>query len=197
MRKISGAAVPSVKTGWVGLAVIAAVLVLAVTAIVLLPPRQKADVDMLITTLQEASELTTAELTYKGFAEFQDEGTLFINRSDFKMIYVATARIGIDIKDVQVSADDGKKVIYVSIPKATVLDVKVDRENIQYFDETFSLFNPDQKEDADRAVSLAEQQTKEELIAMGNLKMADTQAVALIKGLLINAIPKGYTIEVQ
>ena len=78
-----------------------------------------------------------------------------------------------------------------------MLDVKVDRENIQYFDETFSLFNPDQKEDADRAVSLAEQQTKEELIAMGNLKMADTQAVALIKGLLINAIPKGYTIEVQ
>ncbi len=200
MKKILtfiGTMFKTLKAKVIGLAAVVTVAVLVAIILALTSTGHKANIEPLIMTLQESSELTTAELTYKGFAEFQDEGTIFINRSDFKMKYTATARIGIDIQRVEIAADNAKKVIYISVPKAEVLDVKVDATSIQYFDEKFSLFNTDKKEDSNRAIAFAEQQTKEELAAMGSLKMADDQAATLIKGLLANAIPKGYRIEVK
>lgn len=155
------------------------------------------DTDMLINTLQKSSELTTAKLTYTGMTEFNDEGIAFINRADFIMVYKATARIGIDVKDVKVSADNANKIIYVSIPKAEVQDVKVDSKSIKYFDEDFALFNVDEKEDGNKAVALAEEAAQKEINQMGGLKMADDQAELLIKGILANAIPDGYKIEVK
>lgn len=180
--------------------VILAVVVLAV-AICIFPfihnSEEKVDTEMLINTLQESSELTTAKLNYTGMTKFKDKGVAFINKADFTMVYKATARIGIDVKDVKVTADDTKKIVYITIPKAEVQDVKVEASSIQYFDEKFALFNVDEKEDGNKAIALAEEEAKKEIDKMGGLDMADNQAATLIKGILANAIPDGYKIEVK
>lgn len=180
--------------------VILAVVVLAVT-ICIFPfihnSEEKVDTEMLINTLQESSELTTAKLNYTGMTKFKDKGVAFINKADFTMVYKATARIGIDVKDVKVTADDTKKIVYITIPKAEVQDVKVEASSIQYFDEKFALFNVDEKEDGNKAIALAEEEAKKEIDKMGGLDMADNQAATLIKGILANAIPDGYKIEVK
>ena len=44
---------------------------------------------------------------------------------------------------------------------------------------------------------MAEEEAKREIEKMGGLKMANDQAAALIKGILANAIPDGYKIEVK
>ena len=180
--------------------VILAVVALAV-AICIFPfihnTEQKVDTEMLINTLQESSELTTAKLNYTGMTKFKDKGVAFINKADFTMVYKATARIGIDVKDVKVTADDIKKIVYITIPKAEVQDVKVEASSIQYFDEKFALFNVDEKEDGNKAIALAEEEAKKEIDKMGGLDMADNQAATLIKGILANAIPDGYKIEVK
>ena len=159
--------------------------------------QEKVDTEMLINTLQEASELTTAKLNYTGMTKFEDKGVAFINKADFTMVYKATARIGIDVADVKVTADDTKKIVYITIPKAEVQDVKVEASSIQYFDEKFALFNVDEKEDGNKAIALAEEEAKKEIDKMGGLDMADNQAATLIKGILANAIPDGYKIEVK
>lgn len=180
--------------------VILAVVVLAV-AICIFPfihnSEEKVDTEMLINTLQESSELTTAKLNYTGMTKFKDKGVAFINKADFTMVYKATARIGIDVKDVKVIADDIKKIVYITIPNAEVQDVKVEASSIQYFDEKFALFNVDEKEDGNKAIALAEEEAKKEIEKMGGLDMADNQAATLIKGILANAIPDGYKIEVK
>ena len=180
--------------------IILAVVVLAV-AICIFPfihnSEEKVDTEMLINTLQESSELTTAKLNYTGMTKFKDKGVAFINKADFTMVYKATARIGIDVKDVKVTADDTKKIVYITIPKAEVQDVKVEASSIQYFDEKFALFNVDEKEDGNKAIALAEEEAKKEIDKMGGLDMADNQAATLIKGILANAIPDGYKIEVK
>lgn len=175
--------------------------VLAITAVglaafpFLYNGKSEVDTVYLGSLLEKSSELTTAKLTYTGLSEFKDEGTVFINRQDFIMVYSATARIGIDVKNVKIDADNNRKKIYVTIPETEIQEVKVDNKSIKYFDTKFALFNTDEKEDSNRAIALAEKEAEKEVGKMGVLEMADKQAEELIKGILANAVPDGYMIE--
>lgn len=176
-------------------------LTIVIAAICILPmlhsDEKKVDTTYLVSLLSESSELTTAKLKYTGMSEFEDAGIAFINKANFTMVYEATARIGIDVKEVKVRADDINKVIHVTVPNASVQEVHVDTSTIKYFDEKFALFNLDQKEDSNDAIALVEKEALDEIGNMGVVEMANTQAASLIKGILANAVPDGYTIEVD
>lgn len=159
--------------------------------------KEKVDTKYLIAQLEKSSELTTAKLTYKGITKYEDKGISIINKSDFLMVYTATARAGIDVSDVAIDVDNVTKTVWLKVPKATILDVKVDQNDIEYFDEKFALFNFNSKEDANKAVALAEEKAKEELAKMGILEMADAQSSVLLKGLIQDMIPKGYEIKIR
>jgi len=174
-----------------------AVIILSIVLLFTYNNRSELNTKYIIAKLEEASELTTAKLTYTGFSEYKDKGIAIINRSDFLMVYKATARAGINVKDVKVESNSITKTILITIPKAEILEVKVDPGEITYYDEGFALFNFNSKEDANKAQKLAEEKAIDELKNMGILKMADDQAEALIKGLIQDVIPKGYTIKVN
>ena len=165
--------------------------------VILCNKEDELDSTYIIARLENASELTTAKLHYTGMSEFEDDGIGFINGSDFKMVYEATARAGIDVSDIKVDVDNFNDVVWLTIPKAEILEVKVDMDSIKYFDEKFALFNFNSKEDANKANAQVEEKAKEELKNMGILEMADSQAEALIKGLIQDVIPKGYEIKVK
>jgi len=158
---------------------------------------EEVDTSYIIAKLENSSELTTVKLNYTGMTEYKDSGIKIINRSDFVMVYDATARVGIDVKEIRVDVDNIKNIVWLTIPKARILDVKVDSGNIKYFDEKFALFNVDSKEDANKAIYLAEQGATIELAGMGILEMADNQAEILLKGLLQDVVPKNYEIKVR
>lgn len=194
---IIGKVIPTMKIKII--AAVAAALVIALfIAIPLLSKDEPAvDTSYMVSLLAESSELTTAKLHYTGMTEFKDSGIAFINSSDFIMVYEATARIGIDLQEVDVSSDNVTKVITVSIPPVAIQDVKIDASSIKYFDQKFSLFNLDEKEDSNAAIALAEEAAMTEVGEMGVLQMAQDQSATLIKGILANAIPDGYVIEIR
>ena len=142
------------------------------------------DTTYLVAKLEKASELTTTKLTYNGFTKYTDTGIKVINRSDFLMVYTATARAGIDVKEIKITSDKITKTVNVKLPKAKILEVKVDPSSIKYYDTKLALFNFDSKEDANDAQALAEKKAIEDLEGMGILESADEQAEALIRGLL-------------
>ena len=72
--------------------------------------------------LEKASELTTTKLTYDGFTKYTDTGVKVINRSDFLMVYTATARAGIDVKEIIIESNKISKTIKVTLPKAKILE---------------------------------------------------------------------------
>lgn len=187
----------SKKAKQIVVGVLVIIIALAIAFPFLYNGNAKADTTVMIATIKKSSELTTAKISFTGMTEYKDEGIKVLNSSDFIMVYKATARIGIDVEKVEVESNNIKKIVYVEIPQAEVLDVKVDGKTIKYFDEKFALFNVDEREDAAEALALAEKGAKKEIEKMGTLEMADNQFEALIKGILANAIPKGYTIEVK
>lgn len=157
-----------------------------------------ADFSYLSMLLEKSSELTTAKLKITGLEQYKDAGAMIINRSDFIMVYTATIRAGVELKDVTIepSATNPTEII-ITMPKAKVFDCHVDQNEIKYFDEKFALFNVDSKEDANKACALAEQDGIKEAEATGILEFAETEAEYVIKDILTPALPEGYTLTVK
>ena len=185
------------KTGKITMAIITVIVVLGVCALLMYNSTATVDTSAMNQLIKESSELTTAKLTCTGMTEYTDEGVKFINKADFIMVYEATVRAGIKLDDVKVNADDKVKKIVVSVPKATVQEVSIDEKSIKYFDEKIVLFNTDEKEDNNKAISMAKEDVVKEAAVIDLLNMADKQSATLIKGILSNAVPKGYIIEVN
>ena len=153
--------------------------------------------DSIIPTLELVGELTTAKLKFSGHKEFKDDGVIFFNRSDFLMTYEATLRAGINIEKIDIHVNDLTKTVTVTLPKAELQEVKVLPETIKYYDEKFSLFNFDSKEDANKAQKQAEEAAKIEAMETGILDFANDHAKTLVKKLLQNALPEDYTVNVK
>lgn len=173
------------------------ILVLGVIGLFLYVPTPQTDTKALNKLLEEASDLTTAKLKITGITDYEDTGLPVLTKSGFIMVYEATVWAGIDMSKIEIKADDINKIIHVKIPKATIQNKKVEPDSITYFDEEFSLFNVNSKEDANVAQKKAEEDAEEEAKKTGILDFADKQSEALIKGLLINAIPEGYSITTK
>ncbi len=173
------------------------IVVIIVTGGLYLTRNKTSEVDTtyLGAKLEKASELTTTKLTYKGFTKYTDKGVKVINRSDFLMVYTATARAGIDVKEVKITSDKIAKKVIIKLPKAKILDVKVDPSTIKYYDTKLALFNFNSREDANDAQALAEKEARKELNQLGILESANEQAEVLIRGLLQESIPDDYDLK--
>ena len=174
-----------------------ALLTVLIIVLVFMKRSEKAESAVILAKIEKSSELTTSKITFTGMSKYKDSGIKFINRSDFVMVYEATARIGIDVKDVKVDVNNITKTVWLTIPKAEVLEVKVNMDTIKYFDTSFALLNIDYKQDANKATSIAESEAKEEIANMGVVEMANNQAELLLKGLIQDTIPDGYDIKVK
>ena len=181
----------------IALIIVAILVLFLVITIVFKNSTASVDTTYIVSKLEKSSELTTSKLTYEGFSKYTDEGYSYINKQDFFMQYKAEVRAGIDTTEVKVDVNKIFNTITLTIPKAKILEVKILPESIQYFNEGFALFNIDSKQDAAEAQKLAEDDAKEKIANMGILEMADTQAEALIKGLIQDTIPDGYKLVIK
>lgn len=157
---------------------------------------EKPNDEIILGKITESSELTTAKIEFTGYSEHNNDGTFLINKSKFKMIYDATARIGFEVDDVVVKSNHATKVVNVSIPEPGVLEVHVDGSSLKFFDENFAFFKND-KVETGKAIAAAEDASKIKLADMGVIDMAKKQAEEIIKGLISEAVPKGYKIKVE
>ncbi|MBQ3988606.1 MAG: DUF4230 domain-containing protein [Ruminococcus sp.] len=141
-------------------------------------------VETITAKIEAASDLVTSKVTLKGVAEFSDGGWWFFNKGDFVLVYTSEVKAGIDVKKVDLTVDDGQKIVYIYVPKAEILSVKILPESIKYYNESFALLNFDKKEDANRAQKMAEEVAEKDALGAGVLEAANTQSEILIRGIL-------------
>lgn len=177
-----------------GIVLITLIVGIVLIAVIATP---KVSSETLFPTMELIGELTTVELKYSGNKEYKDSGLPFLNRSDFLMTYEASLRAGINMEEVEIEVNNLTKTIYITLPDAEIQTVKVDPDSIKYYDEKFSLFNFNSKEDANKAQEQAEQEAKLQAEKMGVLEYANDHAEKLIIELLQNAVPKKYKIVIK
>ena len=146
----------------------------------------KITTDYITGKLDVASELTTAELTYNGLVTFQDGSIPFLTKKGFTMKYTATVEAGIDFSKIEV--DVGGKTVKVTLPETEIQSVKVDPNSIDFYDESFALFNWKDNEDVSDAIARAEADIQANADMENLKKKSEEQTEKLIRGLLEGAI---------
>lgn len=136
--------------------------------------------------LEAASELTSAKLTYNGLASYSEGDIPLINKKSFKMIYRAEVDAGIDLSEVDIKVTDSK--VRLTLPEAEVLNITVDPNSLEFYDERFALFNWEDRKDTVEALKKAE----EDVLKKGNIDELKTKAreqtEVILKGLLEGCI---------
>lgn len=149
---------------------------------------------LFITNFQEQSQLITGKLTFQGYTEYKDDGTILINRGDFTMLYTAEVAMGIEISEIDISKNDFTKKITIKLPSSEVLYVDI-KGVPKYVDKQFAVFNFDKREDSAKAIDYAKKDIVKQLKKNGNIEGADEQAKNIIKGMFSEVIEKGYSLE--
>lgn len=121
--------------------------------------------------LETVSELTTAKLTYTGLVRYTEGNIPFLTKKEFNMLYRAGVRAGIDLSQADINVTDSD--VKLTLPKAEIQEIFVDADSIQFYDESFALFNGEKREDTVEALKVAEEDVREN----GNMEelMAEAQ----------------------
>ena len=139
--------------------------------------------DFIENRIESVSELTTAEMNYRGVVHFSDGEIPFLTRKHFNMIYDAEIRVGINMDEVSVDVTDEK--VTVTLPKSAVQgQVNVLPDSLRFYDEQNALFNQKENEDVQQALIKAQADAELASNVEGIREKADAHARELIKTLL-------------
>lgn len=69
------------------------------------------------------------------------------------MVYTANFKAGVKVKDIKVQVNQDQ--VTVTLPQSQLLDKKIDPSSIKFYDQSYALFNWNQKEDITKAEQAA------------------------------------------
>ena len=143
----------------------------------------KVSATMISEQLTKCSELATARLDYRGLIQYSDGDIPLINQKSFSMVYNAKIKAGVDLGKAKVEVSG--KTVKVTLPQAEILDIMVDSESLEFYDEQFAIFNWTNKEDTAKALNYAKEDAEMKAQQAGVLDEADTQAETVVKTLIV------------
>lgn len=136
--------------------------------------------------ISELSDLSTAELGYRGLIHYSEGEIPLLTKKQFTMIYDAQIRAGIDLSDVQV--DMIGNYITVSLPPAQIQTITIDPDSLEFYDEKFALFNTQNRMDTVTALQNAEDDAAAYVEKTDLLSAADKKAQTLITSFLYSIL---------
>lgn len=137
--------------------------------------------------LEAAGELTSAKMIYNGLIHYSDGTIPLLTQKAFNMTYRAEAHAGVDLSQAKTEVTDTE--VIVTLPAVEILDISIDDDSIQYYDEKAALLNWERKEDALDAIASAKEDVEQQTQEMEDLEtMAREQAKTLITGMLSETI---------
>ena len=146
----------------------------------------KVEASSLMERIEQSSELTTSKLYYNGVVEFAEGSIPFIDKNGFLMKYEAVIRAGFNLEEVDIDVTDD--AVTVTVPKAEILDISIDPESLEFYDNAFSIFKSDRKEATKEAEIEAKKDAEEHATKKGLLEEADSHADVVFKGILSEGI---------
>lgn len=136
--------------------------------------------------IDSVSELTTAQMEYKGLVVYSDGNIPFLTKKGFSMIYTAKIRAGVDVSQIEINVTDEQVII--TVPDAVIQSVDVDPNSIEFYDEKYALFNWSDKEDVVDTLSVAKEDATANADATELIENANAQTSSIIRSILEDSI---------
>ena len=133
--------------------------------------------------LSTVAELSTAELEYNGLIKYQEGEIPLLTQTGYSMVYKATVKAGIkDISQTEVEVSDTE--VIVRLPEITILDVSVDEDSVEFYDQKYALLNWTDQSDGVDAIKRAEDDVRENADIASLKQTASDQSVKVVEELL-------------
>lgn len=137
IRKIKKPEAGSKKLGILPiiLIVVVAAAVVTLAGNVLNPSTKTVVTSVALEEAVEISQLSTAEFTYNGIAEYVDSDD---PENENKMVHIAyesTVKVGIDMGEITFEVDDEEGTVTVILPEISVTSVTLDESELSYMPE--------------------------------------------------------------
>lgn len=132
--------------------------------------------------ISELSQLSTAELAYRGLVRYSQGEITFLTKKEFTMIYDANVKAGVDLGQVQVDIKGNK--VSVTLPKAEIQDITIDPDSLEFYDEKFALFNFQDRQDTVEALQYAKEDVTKQAEKTDLLTTAEERAKTVITELV-------------
>ena len=137
IRKIKKPKAGSKKLGILPmiLIVVVAAAVVTIAGNVLNPSTKTVVTSAALEEAVEISQLSTAEFTYNGIAEYVDPDD---PENENKMVHIAyesTVKVGIDMGEITFEVDDEEGTVTVILPEISVTSVTLDESELSYMPE--------------------------------------------------------------
>lgn len=121
--------------------------------------------------------------------------TVPFTQSKYVYSYDGIVKAGVHFERIEVSVDETKKTVTVSLPHAEILDVTVDENSLVVYDESKNIFSPLKLGDIQESMVAMKAEVQNKAVGNGILQNAETNAETLITGFLSGAYPPGeYTV---
>ena len=148
--------------------------------------KPKVDAQGLLQRIEDCADLTTAKNYYTGLVRFEEGSVPLIDKNSFSMKYDAVISAGFDLEQVEIEVTDD--AVTVKVPKAEILDISIDPDSLEFYDNRTSLFKTDRKEATKQALVEAKKDAEEHAGKKGLLEEADKHAEVIFKGILSDGI---------
>ena len=143
----------------------------------------------------ELSQLTTAQLTYRGLIDFEEGKVPFVNKNKYFMLYTAKVTAGVDFSDAKVTETDNGVVI--ELPKAKLLTKNIDPDTLEFYDVKVAKINPPSREDAVASLEAAYEDLDSSFDKRELLESADAQAKRMVTEMFTPLLDEGVILTVK
>lgn len=156
------------------------------------------DTEIIADGLREMGTLITEEYYFTQLEKYKKTEKVWIFKSEATTAYsydgVVTA--GIDCNEIGIEKDDENKTITISIPKASILNVDIDPNSFQMYEEKNGLWSKFNINDYNKSLIEFEEAGKKKALEKGIIEKADESAKKMVESFVNSLIDSDeYTIE--
>lgn len=147
--------------------------------------KREVTVEVLAEELKEMGELNTAEYCFtivEQYSKTKPVFKVFDATASFMYSYDGSITAGIDCDKIKIKKDEEKKIITITIPKAKITHVDIDKDSFQAYSEKEQLWNKLTIEDYNDSLKEFETKAKAKATEKGVLNKADENAKKTISG---------------
>ena len=156
------------------------------------------DTEIIADGLREMGTPITEEYYFTQLEKYKKTEKVWIFKSEATTAYsydgVVTA--GIDCNEIGIEKDDENKTITISIPKASILNVDIDPNSFQMYEEKNGLWSKFNINDYNKSLIEFEEAGKKKALEKGIIEKADESAKKMVESFVNSLIDSDeYTIE--
>ena len=147
--------------------------------------------------LKDMGVLITEEYYFTQVEEYSSSKKVLIfdSKSSFTYSYDGTVSAGIDCNNVKIAKDDEAKTVTITIPKADIVSVNIDKESFKIYEEKEGLWNKTGINDFNDSLIEFENAAKAKALEKGIIDKADEGAKKLIASFVDSLIDSDeYTV---